>query len=194
MSKMTLEKRKNIAETVKDFYLYPGGPTGESVFRIVAWMLSLLFGVVVPDEISAQTLGGCYFVLAISLLPDAFPQKRKRPQTKVIYGLFCIVLVLTALGAIILMTKAPPAGNVKPEWPYMFARMGLPCVGIGLFVIMLANLICVWPEVHKIIYDEEAEISRRKKEAEKAAEVEREATRAGFMDNLHGPSRGGDAQ
>lgn len=194
MPKMTLEKRKDVAETVKDFYLYPGSPMGESAFRIVAWMLSLVFGVVVPNKISAQALGGCYFVLAVSLLPDALLQKRKQQRTKAIYGLFCVVLVLTMLGAIILMTKAPPAGNIKPEWPYMFASMGLPWVGRGLFVIMLVNLICVFTEVHKIIYDEEAEISRRKKEAEKAAEVEREAARAGFMDNLHGPSRGGDAQ
>lgn len=189
---MTLEDRKNIAETIQELYLYPNCPKVECAMRILAWIISWIFGVVIPEVISAQTLGGCYFVLSISLLVDFFTEKRTKRLANMIYGLFCALLILTALGAIILIAKAPPTENVVPGQLYMFASKSLKWWGIGLFIIMFVNLVCVLAEVHKLIYDKEVEAKREEEKESKDIEAQQETIRVGFMGNLHGPSRGGE--
>ena len=109
-----------------------------------------------------------------------------------IYGLFCALLILTALGAIILIAKAPPTENVVPGQLYMFASKSLKWWGIGLFIIMFVILVCVLAEVHKLIYDKEVEAKREEEKESKDIEAQQETIRVGFMGNLHGPSRGGE--
>jgi len=185
-------------------------------------MISWIFGVVIPETINAQALGGCYFVLSISLLVDFLCEKRTQQLAIVIYDLFCTLLILTALGSIILIAKAPlaesstlateetalaaesvtlttegttpAAEGATPGKLYMFVSKSLPCAGIGLFVLMFINLVCVLIEVHKFIYNEEAESKREREQAQKAIRTEQDATYTGFMNNLHGPSKGGKNQ
>ncbi len=202
---MALVAKKNIAVTIQELYFYPDCSKQECTTRICAWMISWIFGVVIPETLNAQALGGCYFVLSISLLVDLLCAKRTQRPAIVVYGLLCTILILTALGAIILIAKAPlpdgatlAAEGTTPVAEgatlgtlYMFVRKGLPCVGVGLFVIMLINLVCVLIEVHKFIYNEEEETKCETERAQSAIETEQEAARAGFMNSLGEPSKGG---
>lgn len=201
---MTLESKKCIAETVQELYLYPYCSKQECTIRIIAWMISWIFGVVIPEAISAQALGGCYFVLSISLLVDFLCIKRVHQLANAIYGLFCVLLVLTALGAIILIAKegttlstedvALAVEGATSGKLYTFASKNLPRVGIGLFVIMLINLVCVLIEVHKFIYNEDAETKCESEREQAAIETEQKASLTGFMNNLNGPLEGGRKQ
>lgn len=190
----TLEKKKNAAEIMQEFYLYPSCSKRESASRIVVWMFSGLFGLLIPDALSVQAQGEFYFVLALSLLADLLFEERKKRSTIFFYGLFSVLLVFTVLGALVLIIKAPPVENTKPQWFYVLASTGVPWVGRVLFIIMLINLVCVLTEVHRFIYDEKAAIEREEEEAQKAIVAEQTAQCAGFTDNLHGPSRGGESQ
>lgn len=166
---------------------------------------------VVPEAISAQALGGCYFVLSISLLVDFLCIKRTHQLANAIYGLFCTLLIVTALGAIILIAKEGTTlvtedvalvsesatlttGGTTSSNLYTFASKNLPRVGIVLFVIMLINLVCVLIEVHKFIYNEDVETKCIGEREQKVIETEQEIIRVGFLNNLDESLERGEEQ
>lgn len=183
---MTVEQKKSAAKIAQDFYLYPYRSKEENAIRGAAWMASWLIGIVAQQSVSPQILGGAYFIFALSLLLEFVPQSKHHFIPRLIHGIFCTLLFIMLLGAVVLSFGGTPAEGVTPNWLYLFLIGAPPYMGWISFIMMLIEVMLAFIEIHKSFYDEKAETERK-------TEEKRENKRIQFMERLNGPQEGGSA-
>lgn len=176
---MTDEKKKLVARTVRELYLYPYRSKGENILRGIAWMASWLVGIVVQQATSSQVLGGAYFIFALSLLLEFVPESRTRPVSRIIHCLFCMLPFFMLLGALLLSFQNSSAEGGTSNWIYNFLIMSPPYMGWIAFALMFIGVVFALVEAHKFLYDEEAQLEF---ETEEQQEMERQK----FINNLNG--------
>ncbi|MDE5931817.1 MAG: hypothetical protein K2H40_04950, partial [Lachnospiraceae bacterium] len=176
--------------TIRELYLYPYCSKGENIFRGFVWMASWLVGIVLPHTAETallqtagqQALGGAYLIFAASLLLEFIPEGRTLPLAKIVYGIFCILLFTIATGALVMSFGETSQLGSLPQ-VFKFLILHLPHIGWIVFGIIFVSVMLAIIEVHKIVYDEDAE---RQREIEARQEMEREK----FMEHLNGSLEG----
>ena len=184
---MTKDKKKRISEIIQELYLYPYRTKGENLIRSSAWLASWWIGVKGQEAIDEHALGGAYFIFALSLLLEFFSAQKTHKITRFIHGTFCLLLVITAAFAFVLVTKSSPVEGTETIEYYSLMSTILIIAGHTLCIIMFCNMILIGFEPHKFFYDAEAELNQ-------ANECIREAAQKQFTANLLGPQKGGNTQ
>ena len=179
---MDVKKRKLLARTVQELYLYPSRTKGENALRGIAWIASWLVGVVLQNSIDQRALGGAYFIYAVSLLLEFVPIERHCSVSRFIHGVFCTLQTVMLVGAVVMIfgdTSVPIAGiiGINKLW----------IVGWIIVIMIFIAVVLAFMDVHKCIYDEETERLLKEK-------AERERNRAMFLDRLNGCEKGGNGQ
>ena len=181
---MKAATRRHISRVLRDLNLYPDRSKFENVVRGFVWMVSWFVGIVMNSSADPQALGGAYIIFSASLLLEFIPEKKSEKLAKTVHGLFCFLLVIMALCAVILTIFNPdstsPTGNV--ELITNLIKTLYP-IGWSVFAILLAGVLLVLTEANKLFFDEDAETRRMREE--KKAEVQEQ-----FMRNLKGMQEG----
>lgn len=179
---MTDKQAKFASKTIKELYLYPYRSKEENAIRGGVWMASWIVGIVVQSTTSHQALGGAYFIYTLSLLLEFVPESRKQPLARVVHGLFCILLFIMMLGALVISF----GNSANKNMIYHISTEALPCAGWIVFIMMLVGMLLVFLEGHKHFYDEEAEMQQE-------IETRREIERIRFKEYLSGSPKGGNS-
>lgn len=179
---MTDKQAKITAETMEELYLYPYRSKEENALRSGVWMASWLVGIVLQSAENRQTLGGAYFIYSLSLLLEFVPERRKRPLARIVHGLFCILLFIMLLGALVISFE----NSTKENLIFQITKAILPFAGWIVFIIMFVGMLFVFLEVHKYFYDEAVEESQE-------LETKREIERKRFKQCLSGAPKGGNS-
>lgn len=183
---MNKEQKKLTMRTVKELYLYPYRSKGENVVRTIIWMASWFIGIVIQSSTNHQALGGAYLIFASSLLLEFVPENRTRPLTRFLHGIFCILLTIMLLGALLLIFEGITDNEIKSKWFYQHLIAAPPCTGWAIFIMMLISLGLVLIEVHKYFYNEV--------ELQQENEQTRETIRNQFYNSLNGELQGGETK
>lgn len=178
--------KKLVSETIQELSLYPYRSTPENILRSCVWLAAWWFGVRGQETVSEHALGGAYFIFALSLLLEFFPEKRTLPLTRFIHGCFCLFLLITAIYAFILVTEFSPAQGTKPIQDYKEVVDKLCFNGVVIRRMIALNLLR-FLELHRLFYDKEAEQKREQ-------EQNRQIAYDQFTANLNGPQEGRDVQ
>lgn len=179
---MTIEQKKSVSRTIRELYPYPYRSKGENICRGFVWMASWVVGIVLPQTANQQALGGAYLIFAASLLLEFIPEGRTLPFARITHGIFCVLLLLIAIGALVMSFGEPSQTGILP-YELEFLIVHLPHIGWIIFTIIFVSIILAIIEVHKLIYDEEAE---RQRKIEESQEMKREE----FMEHLNGSPEG----
>lgn len=180
---MNYKQKKLTMRTVKELYLYPYRSKGENVVRVMIWMASWLIGIVTQSTTNHQALGGAYLIFASSLLLEFVPESRTRPFARCIHGIFCILLSVMLLGALLLIFEGITDEKVKSKWLYQHLIAAPPYTGWAICIMMFISLVLVLIEIHKYFYNES--------EIQQENECTQEAIRNQFYNSLNGVSQGG---
>lgn len=180
---MTADQKKHVAKAVKDTYLYPYRSKEENAIRGAAWMASWLIGIAVQQNVSPQTLGGAYFIFALSLLLEFVPENRWHPIARLIHGFFCAILFVMLLGALLLSFGGTPAEGTTPNLLYSLLLKAPPYMGWLSFIMMFIEVVLALAEVHKNFYDEQAEVQQ---ESERRQETKRNLFRENLNKSVEG--------
>lgn len=182
---MTKEKKKRVAETIRDFYLYPCRSAGANFAFGGLWGASWFFGIVLQKNPSQQALGSTYFIFALSLLMDAMQEGRTCLLAKLCHSLFRALLVIMLFGAVplIFWDQLPP--EVTSSLLCVCLVAVRPYVTGAVLFMLFGGAVVALCGVDKWFYDGEA-VSRQD------AEAGREEERRCFQEHLEGPPKGGD--
>lgn len=181
---MTEEKGKLTARKVRNFYLYPYRSKGENLARGSVWMASWLIGIIAQQIENEQALGGAYLIFALSLLLEFLPESKEYFLPKLVHSIFYILLLMMLLGSVLLSFWETSNEQVKESLPYQLLVTPLPYIGWIVFGIISMGTALALIEVHRYVYDEEAEM-RCKMEAKDDRLNE-------FYNKLEGTAEGGN--
>lgn len=180
---MNDKQRKLTMRTAKELYLYPYRSKGENVVRAMIWMASWLIGIAIQSTTDHQALGGAYLIFASSLLLEFVPESRTRPLARCLHGIFCILLSIMLLGALLLIFESITDSKVKSEWLYQHLIVAPIYTGWAICIMMFISLVLVLIEVHKYFYNE-TEIQQENDHIQ-------EKVRDQFYSSLNGTAQGG---
>lgn len=182
---MAEKQKKLTAKKVRELYLYPYRSKGENALRGGVWILSWFVGLVFPGAVDQRTLGGAYFIFALSLLSEFLFESKEWWLARLVHGFFCALLFVISFGALSLSFCPEQVQNVSSVVRFL---MNAPsCVGWIILGMLSFAVVFALIEAHKFFYDEDAE-------AERENEAARKAVRDQFMDNLNGAPKGGNTQ
>ncbi len=173
-------QKKLAAQTARELYPYPYRSKAENLTRCIVWIASWILGIAVPFIMGQAALGGAYFIFAASMLVEFIPESRTRPWAKLVHGTFCLLLFVMLIGSFVLIGLPNVPVQADPmHQTYTIVNRILFTIGFVFFTFLFVGIVLVLFEVHKHFYDE-------KEEAERTAEMIKEAAIKQFQENLTG--------
>lgn len=184
---MTEEKKRNVAKIVQELQLYPYRSKFESILRCIIWTASWIIGIVIQPAFNSQSLSSAYFFFAVSLLMEFLPESRTHRVAKVVHGIFCLLLIIMAIGALTLsfaFVNTTYTSTEKTELNLfcLILSQTLPYIGWTVCIWILISVVLAVTELHEVIFDSNA---KSQQEDERSRGLEREQ----FMNNLNGATK-----
>ena len=176
------EKKKQLARTIRELYLYPFRTKEENIIRGASWIASWVVGVILQKGESMCELGGAFFIFSLSLLLEFVPESKKEFLPKIVHGTFCILTLFILFGSMCLSF-----GNTNScEYPLVISVLISLLIPFGWIITtyMGIALMLALFEAHKFEYDEEAQNQKKNEDYQ-------EQIRKVFNDKLNGKHGGG---